>query len=788
MKGISGSRRFGWAFAGLAAVLALVFYREFILDGTLMLYGEDMVNEGFQLRSFGVEEIRSGRGFPFWNPFVYGGQPYLAILPGPVFYPTSLLYLVMPLTRAIGWTFVLHTFLSAVFAYLAGRSIGLDRVPAAVSGLAFMSTGFVVSTLYGGHDGRMFAMVLIPLAFTMLERGLDSGRVAWFLGLGLVVALQIFTPHIQLMYYSSLALTLYAAMRIGQRARAAGGVRMALPLAGKWALAFLVAGLVGAVQLLPTLQILDVAVRGGAGESGYAFASSWALPPQEITALFLPDLIGSLGSYWGSNPFKLHTEYLGAVPVGLAVIALTGFRRDSRIVPLAVTMLVCVLFALGSATPVHRLAYYVVPFVKQFRAPSMMLGPAVLMVALLAGLGWQHVLDVRRGERQVALGWAAGLAGPVLILALAAALAPEGLLRWVRTTWYPVDWARTAAVSPADALRSNGWFVLIGVGGALGLAWTVSRRRVAEWSVAFLLLLLVADGWRVNDRYLQPPAALQTKSKRAVDPDVVFPSDPVIEHLRSELHPGERAFPPPGLTSYGPSELSVHGIPSVTGIQKFRLEWYERFTGGLGMQNLGSLTALGLLDVGFVVAGAGVTADALALEVEGPRGSAYRVLSDVPHAFFPRRVEAIADTAEALRRVLAADPLDLAVVEGDVAPAAGEGMARIRTYTPNEIVLEVEATRGGLLFLSEVYYPAWEARVDGERVDVVRTNIAFRGLVVPAGAHEVSVRYSSAEFTLGFAVSGVTATVVVVWLLLVSLGRFRGPSGARSADDAGQAS
>ncbi|MEE8572120.1 MAG: YfhO family protein [Gemmatimonadota bacterium] len=772
MKGIGVSRRFGWAFTGLAAVLALIFYREFILDGSLMLYGDDMVNEGFQLRSFGVDEIRSGRGFPLWNPFVYGGQPYLAILPGPVFYPTSLLYLVMPLFRAIGWTFVLHTFLSAVFAYLAGRSIGLDRVPAAVSGLAFMFTGFVVSTLYGGHDGRMFAMVLIPLAFTLLERGLASGRVAWFLGLGLVVALQIFTPHIQLMYYSSLALTLYAMMRVGQRARAGGGVRMALPLAGKWALAFLVAGLVGAVQLLPTVHILDVAVRGGAGESGYVFASSWALPLQEITALILPDLIGSLGSYWGSNPFKLHTEYLGAVPVGLAIIALTGFRRDNRIVPLAVTALVCVLFALGSATPVHRLTYYVLPFVKQFRAPSMMLGPAALMVALLAGLGWQHVLDARRGDRELALAWIAGLAGPLLLLAFAAALAPDGLLRWVRTAWYPVGWTRAAAVSPADALRGNGWFVLIGIGGALGIAWAVSRRRMAEWSVAFILLVLVADGWRVNDRYL-----------RTVDPETVFPSDPVIEHLLAELHPGERAFPPPGLTSYGPSELSVHGIPSVTGIQKFRLEWYERFTGGLGLQNLGSMAALELLDVGFVVAGAGVTADELSLEAEGPRGSAYRVLSDVPHAFFPRRVEAITDTADALRRVLAADPLDLAVVEGDVAPAAGEGLARIRSYTPNEIVLDVEATHGGLLFLSEVYYPAWEARVDGEMVDVVRTNVAFRGLVVPSGAHEVSMRYSSAEFTLGFAVSGVTATVVVVWLLLLSFGRFRGSSGIRSADD-----
>jgi hypothetical protein len=301
----------------------------------------------------------------------------------------------------------------------------------------------------------------------------------------------------------------------------------------------------------------------------------------------------------------------------------------------------------------------------------------------------------------------------------------------------------------------NGWFLLLGIGGVLGAAWAVVSRRAPEWVVAVLLLVMVADGWRVNDRYL-----------RVVDAESVFPSDPVIEHLRSGLETGERAFPPSGLTAYGPSELSVHRIPTVTGIQKFRLEWYERFTGGLGMQNLGSLAALGLLDVGYIVAGAGVSSDVLELGVSAPRGSAYRVLSEVPHAFFPRRVEATRDTAEALRRVLEADPLDLAIVEGDVAPAAGEGVATITLYDPNEVVLQVEASRAGLLFLSEIYYPAWRAEVDGEPVEIARTNTAFRGVVVPAGSHEVRFRYSTAEFRIGFVVSGLAAAGAIAGLLL----------------------
>ena len=149
-------------FAGVCVLLSILFYREFVFGPGTMLFGTDMLDQAYQLRKFGVEEIKSGRGFPLWNPFVYGGLPYLAVLPGPVFYPTSLLYLVMPLHRAIGWTFVLHTALGGIFAYAAGRSLRLGPWASAVAGLAFMFTGMVVSTLYGGHDGRMFVMVLVP--------------------------------------------------------------------------------------------------------------------------------------------------------------------------------------------------------------------------------------------------------------------------------------------------------------------------------------------------------------------------------------------------------------------------------------------------------------------------------------------------------------------------------------------------------------------------------------------------------------------------------------------------
>ena len=735
------------AFSGVCVLLSLVFYRDFVFGPGSMLFGTDMVDQAFQLREFGVGEIRSGRGFPLWNPFVYGGLPYLAVLPGPVFYPTSLLYLIMPLHRAIGWTFVLHTALSGIFAYAAARSIRLDTRASAVSGLSFLFTGMVLSTLYGGHDGRMFVMVLVPLAFALLEKGLETGRASWFAGMGLVVALQIFTPHVQLMYFSSLCLSLYALVRITGIGLSEEGRARAIRLSGLFALGFLIAALVGAAQLVPTWRILEIAVRGGTGESGYGFASSWALPPQELTALVLPDLVGSLQTYWGTNSFKLHTEYLGIVPVALALVALTGLRSDPRVRLLAAIALLCILFALGAATPLHRLTYAIVPLISRFRAPSMMLGPGALFVALLAGIGWERIASPPTGTGDLLRpSWITLLAllGPLLLVGLVALASPEGLARWAHTALFPAGWDRFPGAEGLAQLRGNGGWVVLGVVAVFAAAWAADRAGALPLAAAALVAcVLVADLWRVDSRYLE-----------TVRPEEVFPADPAIERMRASLGAGERVFPVPGRTGYRPNELMGYRVPSVTGSQNFRLEWFERLSGGLSYRNFGSPTVWQLLNLRYLTTDAPVETPLLSEVERGGRGVVYEIERRVPHAWFPRSVEATRDTAEALRRVLEMDdPLAGVVVETDGAPPAGAGEASVVSLEPDELVLDVVAERPGLLFVSEIWHPSWIATVDGEPTEVLRANVAFRGVIVPEGSHEVRFRYSAAEFRLGFGLS-----------------------------------
>lgn len=760
-------RWFGVGVAAAAALLTLWFYRDFIFHSGRMLFGTDMLGEGYQLREFALREVHAGRGIPGWNPFLYGGLPFVATLPGPLFYPSSLLYVWLPLGRAIGWSFVLHTFLAGVLSYWAARAFRASRAGAAVCGVAFMFTGYQASMLYGGHDGRMFAMVLIPLAFGFLERGLRSDKPVWFGGLAVTAALQLLTPHAQLMYFSSLSLSLYLIYRLfvphagAERGWAARG-----RLVAWFALAFVAAGLLSAAQLLPTIGLLDHAVRA-AGERGYEFAASWALPPQELSALVLPDLIGSMRTYWGTNAFKLHTEYLGVVPVVLAVLALAGSlsgdgkERSRTVWFLAGGSVLGIAFALGGATPVHRMAYAVIPMIGRFRAPVMMLAPVAFFVALMAGLGWDWASESGSGAPQPRMrhtgrgrvepadgtawsrwAWVGLLAAPFLAVGLAAAFNPAGLQNFAYRAWYPAGWPRHPAPESTAALRLGGVLLLASWLAVTVVAAAVRRNRVGEWAVVALLLFTVGDLWRVDARYMQ--------TVRIAD---AFQPDAVTERISSELAPGQRVWPVE--RTYQANDLMHFGIPSVGGSQKFLLEEYSRLVGGLSATNLVRYPALWkLFDLRFIISHTELTTRLLRPLLKEGDIRAYAVEEPAPHAFFPARVAAVASPEEALERTLAIDnPRARVVVEAEEAPPAGAGSADLVSYHPDEVILEAHARLPGLLFVSEVWAPGWRVFLDGRERRLYRTAVAFRGVHVPLGDHEVRFVYSPAYYRAGVSLS-----------------------------------
>ena len=98
---------------------------------------------------------------------------------------------------------------------------------------------------------------------------------------------------------------------------------------------------------------------------------------------------------------------------------------------------------------------------------------------------------------------------------------------------------------------------------------------------------------------------------------------------------------------------------------------------------------------------------------------------------------------------------------------AAEGRVTVETMDrpDGEVRLVVETATGGLLFLSEPYYPEREAWVDATPVPIARVNLAFSAIAVPPGRHAVLLRYVPRAFHWGLLIGLLTASV---WAILAA--------------------
>ena len=367
----------------LYAVLVVILFHEFIFSNG-MLFGTDSIYSGIFFRGIYRDFVHQYHALPQWNPYILGGLPFIDAMHGDTFYPTSILKFFMPLHRAMGWKLILHIFLAGMFMYMFLKSLKLNKYGVALGGLFYMFTPVLVSLVYAGHDAKIFVIALLPLCFYLLERGLMSCRLAPFLFLGGVVGLLILSSHIQMAYFALWGIGTYFLYRIWK-------ARKKIRCSGLFVVALIVGLGVGTVQLLPSyIYVNDCSVRGE--KTSYEHATSWSLHAEEVVSLVVPGFCGDNidgNTYRGRNLFKLNSEYIGLLPLILAVLALciVPFKRVWYWAALALLALV---YALGANTPFFQLFYYLVPGVKLFRGPSMIMFLFSFSVCTLAAIGFHH--------------------------------------------------------------------------------------------------------------------------------------------------------------------------------------------------------------------------------------------------------------------------------------------------------------------------------------------------------------------------------------------------------------
>lgn len=709
------------------------------------------------------ESLRSGH-IPGWNPNQFSGTPFAADpQSGWMYLPAMVFFTLMPLVPAAAAYMVFHLLLAGVTTYALGRVLGMRVLGALVAAVAYEYSGLMYTRTpcCFNHTG---VVAWLPVTILGAELAIQSRswvkKVMWWGVSGLGIS-QVFAIWLgQGSYYVLLVLGGYIAYRTllapAESPRSVGARVGALVLHGGAVLLFAFG--LAAAGLLPRLEYN--AVSGLAG--GYADSSAsggWSLR----------DWAAVLGQ---------NSSYAGGATLALALVA-PFIARWRHAVPYWTVVSIATLVLSGQGpTPLHSLLYLLPgfadlhPHLPERVMTVFYLGPAMLSGAVVSSrLEW---------SRRTALTFLLPVLGVLVLAATDLAVSPMSLI---------------AAVLAIVLLATSSFFP--------------SRRQL----VAMVLLLVVfidlsvsgrmtmsrlmqSTGWyafrRIDlGRYYSPAGAHAFLMNLNHDqPFRYFGYDPVIGG-RNRVYRSWWWDPRAQrvLANNGAMPL---GLQDIQGYSPINIARYHRYFDELNTRPQGYRQAyvfsrglnsplLELLNTRYILLPSPELARSAHLSAVRSRyPSVYQdewlqVLERpqaLPHAWIVHSARQVWP-AQALKllRTRAVDPRQTVLLEATPPPMAQPAdstadEAIIEEYEADRLRARTRTTAPGMLVLSEVYYPAWKAYVDGRPVRVYAADHTLRAVPVPAGEHIVEMRYESTALRVGMAVSlpfyiGLTALVVL---------------------------
>ena len=776
-----------WA-ALVYALFTLVLAYPALSGGFLVNPRNDQYLAGYAFREFAASSLRAGHGIPQWNPYLFGGMPYVAAMHGDIFYPTALLRMLVGTDTGMTWGFIIHLFLSGLFAFGFLRAWGLRFYAALLGGVAYMLSGQIVSFVSAGHDGKLFVSTMFPLTLWLLVRGVRDGR-AWAWGtLAIVIGLAVLSPHPQLLQYMLLASGAFALVLAfsdnegrGKLPRDVALKRLGLALA-----AVIVGGVMGAIQYLPVREYVAWSPR--AGGAGWEHAISYSMPLEEAFNFYLPQFTGILDNYWGRNGIHFHSEYMGAAVLVLALAGCFAARRNAFRWFWVGTFIVSLLWSLGGYTPFYHLVYAIVPGTKYFRAPSTMLFVVSFSIAVLAALGTERVL-----AREVRIRYVLAWLGVGFVIALLASMGALTNLAHSIAAGIPFAGRDELVAANNGALVAGAWRSFLFVALAAGLVWVSTAGRLAPRVVAWALAVVcAADLLSIGRIYwiFMPP------------PEQIYASDPAVQAIRNGP-PGrvlafdgfQVGYPAvPRDAFYSGDALMVHDIRLVRGYHGNELGRYQEIMGaGQGPlsapfwrhENVRYLYTT-LPDSVMGQAAEQLRWPGLPRKLVGPIQNAsgstvylYELPGENPPAWVATSGVKASDE-QALGTVLDPryDPLRTAILDTAASfgaasvsslPQPSSVPVTVSSYEPGHISLRLGAppSAGAVLVVSENYFPGWSATVDGRPASVARADYNLIGVELPNGASRVELTFRDAAYATG-------KVVTLAAVILAALGVLAG--------------
>ena len=495
--------------------------------------------------------------------------------------------------------------------------------------------------------------------------------------------------------------------------------------------------------------------------------------------------------YFGDQPWTAGPVYVGAFVLFLFVLGCFIVKGPLKWALLGATVFSILLSWGKNLMGLTDFFIDYVPLYNKFRAVSSILVIAEFTIPLLAVLALKEIVGkpavLKEKESRTALFISLALtAGVALLLAVAPgmlfsdfvtpremAALQQGLPQEHLMPLVSNMTEMREAIVASDAWRS---FFIIVIGCVLLFLYQQQKLK-ASLMVAGVTLLCLADMWTVNKRYLnddlfvpksqRTEAFVKTQADEIILQDtaqnyrvlnfVDFPGNTFNENNTAYWHKSVGGYHAAKLRRY--QEMIDHHI-----MPEMEATYREvaQASGRMDSVDASKFRVLNMLNTKYFIFPAGK--DGQPVPVVNPY--AYG------NAWFVDRVQYVKDANEEIAALNTVVPTETAVVDAKFKDALtgwseghkdAESVVQLTSYEPNRLTYHVSSAKGGVVVFSEIYYPGWQATIDGAPVDIARADYILRAMHVPSGSHTIEMWFEPQSIR-------VTETIAYVALALLVIG------------------
>lgn len=723
-----------------------------------------------------------------WSNSMFGGMPYnvtSGVDSKSIFRPISTLMKVSfhGETTAVLWLLLIGFYIF-MLAVGGGPWLGI------VGAIAFAFGSYNLIIIGAGHVTKGWVLATVPAVIGGCMLCYQKKYIVGFIVTLLATGLNVYWNHQQISYYTLLMLIPLAITYLVYAIREKKQKQF-------WtASAALVVAAIMAIapamdKLVPTWDYSKETMRGGAvlkgtedseaGKSGLnrEYAFQWSYGKAETMTLLIPNFYGgssnyalgedsetyktvkkyagssqakqivkSLPTYWGDQPFTSGPVYAGAIICFLFVLGLLTVKGPERWW-LLVAVIIGILLSWGRNLPsLNNWLFDHLPLYNKFRTPSMSLVMTTTAMAMLGMLALRALLkkEVELKHIYIATGITGGLC---LLFALFPGMA--GGFTAKMDAQLP-EWLSECLIEDRRAmLTSDAWrslcFILFAAAGAF--AYLKIEKMRSGIVIALMGVLILADLWTVDKRFLNDdhfvPKKRNLVTMTEADKQILADKDPnyrVLNLTTSTFNDAQTSYFHKSVGGYSPAKL-----------RRYQDIIDHYFAGNINMN------VLNMLNTRYVIT---------------PQGVQYNPAA-FGNAWFVQNIEWVNNPNEEIAAIGNADLLQKAVIDTCWRTKVSEGLAmtqpasiRLTNYAnPGNLFYESESGEDGLAVFSEVYYKTWKAFIDGKEVPVVRANYILRAIEVPAGKHTIEFRCEDDLLLDTQIVSTIASCLVVLVIILL---------------------